>query len=406
MMMGVSDAYLIPYGIVLGATPSQIAFLTAVPMVIATLLQVRSAAVTQSIGSRTKLINFMVFFHALAWLPIILIPTFFSEGRLAHFAPWALLCAAVVFVSLGAFSVPAWQSLMSDYIPVKKRGKYFGWRNRLQGIMTVLVSILAGLILHFFGKDSVTGFTVIFIFAMVCRFSAWACLIRMTEPFRHASHDVYFSFFDFIKQIRTSNFARFVLYVSLMSFAVNLSSPLLPIFLLKDLGFNYASYMVMVTTATLSGFLLQGLWGKAADRVGNLKMLKIATWGIASIPLFWMFSHHLAYLFFVQLMAGFFWGAFNLLVNNFIIEAVSPEKRIRCISYFNVMNSVAILLGAMLGGFLFPHLPALFGYSFLTLFLISCLGRFLVVLFVANKVREVRRPTPDYTGETHVFLGA
>ncbi len=390
MMLGVSEIYLIPYGIALGATPYQVAFLTALPMLLANILQVKSASVTQSIGSRTKLINFMVFFHALAWLPIILIPYVLSRPDASGFAPWALLAAAICFASFGAFSVPAWQSLMSDYIPVKKRGQYFGWRNRLQGILTVAVSVAAGLLLHYFGKERLIGFTIIFIFAMICRLLAWGCLTKMAEPFRHTSHDIYFSFFDFIKQIRTSNFTKFVVFVSLLNLSANISGPLLPVFLLKDIGFDYATFMFVVTTAALSGFLTQGIWGKFGDHDGNLKILKIAGWGIALTPLLWMVSRDPAYLFFVQLFAGSMWGGFNLLILNFIMEAVTPEKRIRCISYFNVVNSFSVFLGASLGGFLFHRLPLFQGYSFLTLFLLSCLGRFIVMIFLANKVREIR----------------
>ncbi len=400
MMMGVSENYLIPYGIALGATASQIATLASAPMLVASILQVRSASLTQSIGSRTKLINVVVLFHVLTWLPIILIPFVLPHEKLLTLRPWALLLAATLFVSFGAFAVPAWQSLMSDYIPVKKRGKYFGWRNRLQGVLMVSTSVAAGLILHFFGKNALQGFTMIFIFAMLCRLLSWICLTRMREPFRHTSHDIYFSFLDFIKQIRTSpalarergtgNFAKFVLFVSLMSFSVNISSPLLAVFLLRDIEFSYAAYMVVVTTASLSGFLCQGLWGKYGDAHGNLRALKIAGWGIALIPVLWMFSHKLIYLFFVQLIAGAFWGGFNLLVTNFILEAVSPEKRIRCTAYFNVMNSVSVFLGALCGGLLIHRLPEFLGYSFLLLFLISCVARVLVMSVIANKAREIR----------------
>ncbi len=388
MMLGVSESYLIPYGIALGATSSQIAFLASVPGLVASFLQMKSASLTQTVGSRTKLIKFMVFFHALAWLPIILIPYLFPEAKIL---PWTLLISVILFMSFGAFSVPAWQSLMSDYIPVKKRGKYFGWRNRLQGIFTVTVSISAGLVLHYFGKGDLTGFTIIFVFAMFCRLLAWVCLTQMVEPFRHTSHDVYFSFLDFLRQIRTSNFARFVLFVSLMSFSVNISSPLLPVFLLKDIGFNYAAYMGIVTIASMAGFLFMTKFGKAADRLGNLKVLKIAGWGIALIPILWMVSRNLFYIFFVQFIAGAVWGGFNLLVTNFIMEAVSPQKRIRCISYFNVMNSLAMFLGAATGGVVIHWLPPLFGYSYLALFLLSCACRIFVMIFISRKIKEVRQ---------------
>lgn len=388
MMLGVSESYLIAYGIALGATKSQIAFLAATPALVASFIQLKSASITQTIGSRTKLINFMVFFHALAWIPIILIP---YMGLRSLWLPWALLAAVILFTSFGAFAVPAWQSLMSDYIPVKKRGSYFGWRNRLQGIFTVSVAISAGLILHHYGKADITGFTVIFIFAMLCRLLAWICLTRMSEPFRRTSHDIYFSFFDFIKQTRTSNFAKFVFFVSLMSFSVNISAPLLAVFILKDLGFSYAAFMGIVTIAAMSGFLFQTKFGKAADRLGNIKVIQFAGWGIALVPLLWMVSRDLYYIFFVQFIAGAVWGGFNLLVANFLMEAVSPQKRIRCISYFNVMNSAAILLGAVLGGLAIHWLPPLFGYSYLALFLLSCVCRVLVMASLSDKIKEVRQ---------------
>ncbi len=390
MMVGVSESYLIPYGIALGASPSQVAFLAAIPMLVATIIQTQSARVTQVMGHRTKLINISVFFHAASWLLILAAPLLVLKTRFSSWAPWALLAAATIFTTIGAFSVPAWQSLMSDYIPVKKRGRYFGFRNRLQGFFTVTVSVIAGLLLNHYGKLSLKGFAWIFLFAMVCRFAAWACLLKMKEPFRKSSHDVYFSFWAFIKQFRTSNFAKFVIMVSMMSFAVNISGPLLAVFLLKDLGFSYAYYMIVVSTAALSGFAAQGFWGRMADRRGNITTFKVVGWGIALIPFLWIFSHHIAYLFFVQIVAGGFWGGFNLLTANFIMEAVSPEKRIRCFSYFNVVNSVAVLGGAALGGLLFHRLPAAFSYSFLTLFLLSCVCRISVMLFLAPRVQEIR----------------
>ncbi|MBI4353005.1 MAG: MFS transporter [Candidatus Omnitrophica bacterium] len=388
-MLGVSETYLIPYGIALGASPSQVALLASLPPLAAALLQTRSAGVTQFIGSRTRLISFVVFFHALSWLPIILVPYLFSASS-RHAALFALLFFVTVYASFGAFAVPAWQSLMSDTIPLQKRGRYFGWRNGLQGFVTVTFSAAAGLLLHAFGKSKVVGFTLLFVFAMFSRFAAWGCLTQMAEPVRHTTHDVYFSFVDFVKGIRTRNFARFVLFVSLMSFAVNLSSPLLAVFLLKDLGFSYALYMMLMVTASASGFLFQVRWGKYGDAQGNWKFLKIACWGIALLPLFWMFSRHWAYLVVVQFVAGLCWGGFNLLVSNFLMEAVSPEKRIRCISYFNVMNGTAVFVGASIGGVLIRHLPKLFGYSYLALFLLSCVARVLVMLFAASRVREVR----------------
>ena len=389
MMLGVSEFYFIPYGLALGASAAQTGMLATAPMLVAALLSVRSASLTQSLGSRMQLIRPVVLLHALSWVPILAIP-FVLKGDRAPWAPWALLAAAAVFASTGAFAVPAWQSLMSDYIPMRRRGAYFGWRNRLQGLMTVLVSVTAGLVLNAFGKGSLTGFTIIFAFAMMCRFYAWVCLSRMIEPFRRSSHDEYFSFVDFLRQLRTSHVARFVVFAAMITFSANFSGALLPAFLLKDLGFSYATFMMLVTSASLSGFVFQWYWGGSADVEGNVRAIKRAAWCIAVTPLLWMVSRDPAYLFFVQLFAGCVWGGFTMLTINFTLEAATPERKIRSLAYMNVTTSFSAFAGAVLGGLLLHHLPPLFGYSYLTLFLLSCFLRIAVMVFVAPKVRDVR----------------
>ncbi len=386
MMVGISETYLVAYGVALGATNAQIAVLATVPMLIATALQVYSARITASIGSRMRLISWVVLFHALAWIPIILVPYVVPRSA----APWALFAAAVVYVTFGQFSVPAWQSVMSDYIPVKKRGRYFGWRNRLQGILTVGVAIAAGLILDGFGKQNLAGFTAIFVFAMLCRFNAWLCLRRMDEPFRHGSHDVYFSFGAFLRELRETPVGRFVFFVTLMMFSVNLSAPFLQPFILRDLGFGYGSFMAVVTAASISAFLFQGWWGAYGDLTGNVRMLKIAGWGIALMPLFWVVSRNFYWALGVQFVAGCFWGGFTLLTVNFMLEAVPPERRIRALAYFNVMSAAAVVCGSAAGAFLLHRLPPLFGHSFLTLILLSCFCRAVVMMTAARAVREAR----------------
>lgn len=391
MMMGVSESYLIPYGIALGATPAQVALLASVPPLVASVLQGFSAGVTQSVGSRTKLINFMVFLHALAWLPILLVPYLFERQMHTEAAAWPLLGALTLFAAVGAFSIPAWQSLLSDYIPLRSRGRYFGWRNRLQGLVMVAASVGAGLLLQYFGKDRLVGFTILFVFAMVSRFFAWGCLTQMVEPFRKSTHDEYFSFLSFLRRMPRSNYGRFVLFVSSMSFAANLSAPLLSVFILRELHFGYAAYMTVVTTAALSGFLWQGVWGTYGDYFGNWRVIRVAGWGVAVIPLLWLVSRDLRFLVFVQLFGGCVWGGFSLLALNFMMESVSPQKKIRCLSYYNITNSVAVLAGASLGGWLVLRLPPLQGHSYLMLFLISCLARAAVMALFGGRVRETRR---------------
>jgi MFS family permease len=92
----------------------------------------------------------------------------------------------------------------------------------------------------------------------------------------------------------------------------------------------------------------------------------------------------------VQIWTGFSWSGVTLCAGNFIYDAVTPQKRVRCIAYFNVINGVAIFLGSSIGGFLASRLPPLFGYPLLSLFTLSCLGRLIFYLILSRRFREVR----------------
>ena len=119
-------------------------------------------------------------------------------------------------------------------------------------------------------------------------------------------------------------------------------------------------------------------------------VLKVTAPIIATLPLLWVINHHPFYLFFIQIISGFAWAGFNLCATNFIYDAVSPQKRTRCIAYFNVFNGIALCLGALIGGFLIEKLPPFLGYKIFTLFLISSFLRMTVAIFMPTKLKEVR----------------
>lgn len=384
-MVGLTADYITPYALALKATVGQIGFLNSLPNLVASLFQLKSADVTEKLGSRKRIINLCVFLHALSWLPIILIPFLFKENRAI-----VLVLFVTLYASLGGFAVPAWSSLMSDHIPQERRGEYFGWRSKILGFISVVFAFLAGFILNWFKKDVFVGFLIIFSAAMSCRFISWYFLTRMYEPPLLVPKEAYFNFLDFLRRIRESNFAKFVIFVALLNFSVYLASPFFAVFMLRDLKFNYLVYILVVTTATCASLLTINKWGRHADKIGNVKILKLTSTLIALIPLFWIPYQHPLYLILVQVFSGFVWAGFNLCASNFIYDAVSPAKRTRCISYFNVLNGVALCSGALLGSYLANRLPHLLGYRILSLFLISTILRLTVALIFSRRIKEVR----------------
>jgi len=386
VMQGIAENYINPYALALRASAREIGFLVSVPGLTAAVSQLKTADLTEKIG-RKKIIKAGVFSQVLTWLPIILLPYFFLKNNPAG---WLILFVTL-YALFGNIAAPAWGSIMAQYVPMSRRGSYFAFRNRIFATVALSSVFLAGFILFFFNRKNLVGFTVIFSLAMLSRFISWIYLTKYYEPKLRIHPGDYFSFLDFIKKIKESNFVKFVLFISLMSLAVNLASPFFPYYMLRERNFSYLSYTVIILVPTIVTLLSLSRWGKHADVVGNLRVIKSTAMLVPIIPVLWLFSANKLYLVSVQIFAGFLWAGYNLCIVNFIYDAVSPEKRARCLAYFNFLNGLGLFLGATFGGYLLENLPKIFGYQTFALFLISGLTRGIVGAIFLPRIEEVRK---------------
>lgn len=384
IMLGLSENFITPYALAMKATVTQIGVLASIPNLVGSLSQLATPSVVDRLGSRMALIRPCVLLHGLMWIPIILTPYLIPNNAVV-----SLIIFVVLYNFLNTFDLPAWSSLMADHVPEGRRGSYFGWRNRLLGFINFGAALLAGIVLNFFKDAAFLGFTIIFSCAFLARLISWNFLRRMYEPPLAVKDEHRFTFAQFFRRIRASNFGRFVIFASAMSFSVNIVSPFLSVYMLKDLKFDYIAYTVIILAATLTSLSATKVWGVHADRVGNRRVLRLTSAFVPFVPLLWILSHNKLYLVAIQVFAGFFWSGFNLSLANFMFDAVTPEKRTRCIAYFNVINGSAVCLGALLGGNLVKYLPGLFGYKILTLAVISTIFRSFSSL-LASGVKEVR----------------
>ena len=390
IMAGVIDFYATPLALFLGASVQQVGLIIALPNLMSSLSQFHAVRVIYWVGGRLRLLVRLVFSQASLIFCVAILPWLAISNR-AELLLILLILAAVC----GGLAGPAWGSLMSDYIPASKRGRYFGWRNRIVGAVTIGSVIASGLLLDWFPPFSDRmGFFILFSAAALARYVSVYFINQMDEPPHRRDPASDFTFFMFIARFKESNFLKFVVFAACLNFASYLAAPFFAVFMLRDLQFSYMTYMALQVCSTLASFVALPLWGRHADLVGNVRVLRLSSFFAALIPLLWLFSHHPDYLMLVQRWAGFAWSGVTLCTGNFIYDAVTPQKRVRCIAYFNVINGVALFLGSSLGGFLGSRIPPLFGYRLLGLFALSCFCRLSVYLLLSRSFREVR-PTHE-----------
>lgn len=302
-----------------------------------------------------------------------------------------------LLITAGSLSSPIWSSWMKDIVK-KNIGSYFGKRSRIIYTIIFTSMIVAGLILDHFNKSSVfIGFTILFSIALIGRSISAYLLSKQYEPKLKVNDGYFFSFIDFTKKMRHNNYGRFVIFTTLILFATGIASPFFTVYMLRDLNFSYLEFTLITLSSLLSKFLTLSFWGRFSDKFGNIKTLKITSWIIPLVPFLWIVapvSNHsilVPYLFLAELVSGFCWAGFNLASGNFLYDAVSRERVAICGAYDNAINAIGTFVGVTIGSLILAFAPSVLGLkTIIAVFIISGIMRFLIPLFMASSIKEVR----------------
>lgn len=400
IMFGCVQDYFTPFLLLIKGTVVHVGILSAVPNIAASVLQVFSNRLVQIFKSRktvfcifvflqalTLLVCAIIFFVMYAIVPDIGSPflTIIQQHQIEIF-----ITIVTLYTVFGSIGNPPWASLMSDLIPAQKRGKYFGFRNSILGVLLVLVSLLVGITLRFSPADFIMQtFVAIFLIASISRFISWYYLSKMHEPL-FTIESTKIVPLNIFKNIKTNDFLLFIAFISLMNFAVYLSAPFFAVLMLQHLSFSYLEYSIITVSAPFVMYVVMHTWGKVADKIGNAKVLTITSPLIAVVPVFWVLDSHIVYLLVVQIFSGIVWSGFTISSFNYMFDASASSKRVRYISYFNLINGIMISAGAMTGGYLIQMLPAVNGSSIYTILLVSGLLRLGITLVFAKRLKEMR----------------
>ena len=344
-MLGSGERFFVPFALMLGASYFDVGLVVALPLLFGSLSQLFSTHLIEKINSRKKVVMGGVFLQALMFAPMILL----------YFSPVHPVTLFIVFTICywicGHIVAPAWNSWMGDLVDLQSRGSYFGTRSRIMEFSTLITFMIAGWFMHLMkeGSQEYIGFLTLFGVALVARLMSFYFLNKKYEPYFEIKNESKFTFLQFVKKMKTTNFGHFVFFAVLMNFSFYVSAPYFTPYMLKELHFSYFQYMVIVAASMTSRIIFMSVWGKYIDQYGTRKILALSTSFLPVTVLFWMFSANFYWIVAIHIIAGFVWSGFELSSFNFILDSTSSEKRARCVAYYNVLNGVFILLGSLLG---------------------------------------------------------
>ncbi len=400
LMFGAGESYLQAFAVFLKASTAQITLLSALPSLLGSVAQLASAWFAGYAVRRKTLIFAGVLLQMAAWLPIIALTLLPVETSVT------LLIAAVVLYYIGGqFAAPPWSSLISDLVPERRRGRFFGRRTQLMSIMTFASLSAAGLALEYFEQRALAhwGFAAIFTVALTARLYSLSQLMRMHEPLVRLAPFTLPRLGGLLERMRGSDFTRFALFVGFMNLAVAIASPFFTLYMLRDLKFSYLEFTAASAFYVLMQFAALKLWGRLSDVFGNLRVVQITSVVFPFLPVLWVLFPHFWAILVIQLIGGIAWAGFGLAAGNFLYDVVPPEKRAAYSAVHQTISNTAVFGGALIGGLLATHAPRelqLGGYTLVFtsgLWLALCassLVRAVVIAVFLPRLRETRLVRP------------
>lgn len=284
---------------------------------------------------------------------------------------WAVLCVLPFLPVLPGWRLPAffltillsnllanaanngWLSWMTDLVPLEQRGRFFGRRNTMLAAVSMAVTYGSGKAFDWFrgqGRPE-TGFMLIFGLAVACGLASGAILARQWEPRRLAERPM--PVHRMVRAaIRDRRFRPFLLFTVLWSLATSVAGPFFGAHMILNLGMPFSVIALYSIIAGSVNLLVQPLWGRVIDRLGNKPVLIFTMLGIFFLPLFWLFAGPGFYLpiWIDAFLTGIFWPGFGLATFNLLLISAPEEDRQSCLAIQNVAAGLSVFLASLAGG--------------------------------------------------------
>jgi MFS family permease len=392
----IDSKYISPFAIAINASNSAVVLLSSILGILGPLSAIFGSNLVGKY-SRKKIWKTSVILESFTWILFVIIALLSYKGILVSALPFLLLLSYSVFTIFYNLAGPAWFSWIGDLINDKYRGRYFSKRNLVWGFTTIVATIFSAFLLEYSKNKGyiMIGFIILFILSLIFRITCIKIMSKSYEPKLKIKKNDYFGFWDFILKAPKTNFGKFSIFGSLMAFAAYISSPLVAIYLLRYLQFNYIQYMAIILAYTAFSFIFIELWGKIADKYGNYKVMVLTTIFIPFTPVLWILSSNIYYLIFIPgLIGGVSWGGFELAIHNFVYDNVSAEKRALAVSYYRMLWGLGIFFGAGLGAILIKYLSFKIIEPLFAIFILGAIARMIVIFFWLPKFKEVRKIKP------------
>lgn len=326
------------YALVLGASPQALALLGALPF----LAQLLTPLALSLRGSRKALAVRLNFLARMLFLPAAL-AAFLPEGlrvpTLLLFAGLSQLLAAPVGV--------LWLSWMADLVAEERRGRYFGFRNALLGLVGTLGNLMGGMVADRLPPP--LGYQAVLLLGVGAGLLSVLLLRLQSEPSESPALPARKAFGMAWQDLA---YRRYLGLVFLWYGAVMVGGPYVIPYFVQVGGLSMTEVGLWTVISAASGLLFGPMWGRMADREGHKAVLFRTGMVAALMPLLWL-SGSRAFPWPIWLSAiadALAWSGLGTALANAALAHAPKEARNGYLVLFWLALGLGGLLGSLLAG--------------------------------------------------------
>ncbi|MFT3924286.1 MAG: MFS transporter [Myxococcales bacterium] len=323
---------------------------------LAQLFQFPAAWITSALGHRRACIV-LVAASRQAMLPLAALPFLPVSNEVRQ---TILLVVAGLSAVLGTLGNNAWVSWMSDLVPKRVRGRYFGRRTAWCTLGGALASAAAGALLDLAKQHQRTGMALAslqILGAVTGLVTTWL-MLRQHAP-RSERRTVPLAWRWVAAPFRDASVRGLMLYLVVWNAAVGVAGSFFVLHSLRNLRMSYTLVALHATAVAAVRMLAAPVWGRLLDRMGARPVLIACSFTIASIPFIWLFptANFLWPLVADAVLAGVLWSGHALAIFNLPLAITPRAERPFYLAAFATLTGLSFTLATLAGGLVAEALP-------------------------------------------------
>jgi MFS family permease len=278
---------------------------------------------------------------------------------------------------------------MSDLVPASQRGRYFGLRNTVAGVLAMASTFGAGRILDGFrdsGNDAL-GYALIFGIAVLAAIGSAALIAQQPEPALTPKARV--SLGDLLGgPMHSARFRSYVFASTGWALVTGIATPFFNAYGLNGLHLSFSNLALQAIVTSAVSLVFTPPLGRLMDNLGYRRVLTGCVLGTVLLPWGWVLSTptNILPLWLTAIFSGVFWPGINLGLVNVLMERSPVERRGAAMASYSAITGVGTLVAGLLGGVLAStlagahmELGAVTFTNLTVLFAMSSMGRLLMV---------------------------